>query len=160
MGSGKTTFGKELGRIINFSFVDTDELIEQELKKSITQIFTGEGESFFRKAEINLIKDLIHINADQVIATGGGMPAIPGLITLLNLNGITVYLKPSLKTIYKRLTSDKENRPLLKGMTNKEIYSFIRQINRDRGDFYKQAKITINPEKVSPDKLAEILFTF
>ncbi|MDE6915630.1 MAG: AAA family ATPase, partial [Lachnospiraceae bacterium] len=39
MGSGKTTIGKNLAKRKNYTFVDTDELIEQQQQRSINEIF-------------------------------------------------------------------------------------------------------------------------
>ena len=39
MGSGKTTIGRVLSKILEFDFIDTDLLIEKSCKKKISQIF-------------------------------------------------------------------------------------------------------------------------
>jgi shikimate kinase len=48
MGSGKTTVGKILADEINFKFIDSDDLIEKQEDKSITDIFLSKGEDYFR----------------------------------------------------------------------------------------------------------------
>ena len=48
MGSGKTTVGKILADEINFKFIDSDDLIEKQEDKSITDIFLSKVEDYFR----------------------------------------------------------------------------------------------------------------
>ena len=51
MGSGKSSVGRLLANKINYNFIDTDLLIENEENKSINQIFIENGEEYFRKLE-------------------------------------------------------------------------------------------------------------
>ena len=60
MGSGKTTVGKILADEINFKFIDSDDLIEKQEDKSITDIFLFKGEDYFRELEKNLISKFNH----------------------------------------------------------------------------------------------------
>ena len=46
-GSGKSTVGKILAEKMGFSFVDLDAVIENMAKKSISQIFSEDGEPAF-----------------------------------------------------------------------------------------------------------------
>ena len=41
MGSGKTTVGKTLAKMMQFSFLDTDEMIEKQQNKTIREIFAA-----------------------------------------------------------------------------------------------------------------------
>lgn len=49
MGSGKSEIGKLLSKNSLISFLDLDDLIENELGKTINQIFSDHGEVYFRK---------------------------------------------------------------------------------------------------------------
>ena len=57
MGSGKTTVGKILADEINFKFIDSDDLIEKQEDKSITDIFLFKGEEYFRELEKNFFSE-------------------------------------------------------------------------------------------------------
>ena len=70
-GSGKTTVGKTLAKLLGRKFIDTDEEIVRKYHKTIPQIFAEGGEDEFRKMEIGVISELSK-NTGCVIATGGG----------------------------------------------------------------------------------------
>ena len=50
-GCGKTSLGKRAAKSLDFSFVDLDEEIEKSQNKSINDIFTENGEEYFRRLE-------------------------------------------------------------------------------------------------------------
>ena len=58
MGSGKTTVGRTLARILGRTFLDTDEMIVQDQQMPITQIFEKYGEPYFRDLETGLLRKL------------------------------------------------------------------------------------------------------
>jgi shikimate kinase len=51
MGSGKTHWGRQLSKKLEFPFFDLDEMIMQLANKSITEIFEQDGEEKFRTLE-------------------------------------------------------------------------------------------------------------
>ena len=72
MGSGKTSIGKKLSKMMKFDFIDTDHLIENRTGVDISTIFAHEGEEGFRKRESNILKELSNIK-NTVLGTGGGI---------------------------------------------------------------------------------------
>jgi shikimate kinase len=111
MGTGKTTIGQELAPSLNFTFVDTDELIVARSGKSIPEIFADSGEDHFRDLESEALKNLSH-ESSHVIATGGGIILRPENRALLRKIGFTVWLDASEDTILDRVSHNQE-RPLL-----------------------------------------------
>ena len=57
-GCGKTTIGKALSIELSLSYVDTDQLIENEFKQSLENIKQSKGYKFVRKAEEDIILGL------------------------------------------------------------------------------------------------------
>ena len=113
MGIGKTTIGKNLAKRKNYTFVDTDELIEQQQQRSINEIFAADGEQAFRDMETELLRQLIAEHREHmVVSTGGGMPLRAENRQLLSHLGKVVFLKASPRTIYDRIRGD-TTRPLL-----------------------------------------------
>ena len=72
MGVGKTTIGKEFALKHNIKFIDTDKKISEKSKKTISDIFQSKGETYFRKLESQILKE---ISQDTIVACGGGLPA-------------------------------------------------------------------------------------
>ena len=94
MGSGKTTVGKTLAKMMQFSFLDTDEMIEKQQNKTIREIFAADGEQAFRDLETDLLKQLVAEKRKHlVLSTGGGMPLRAENQKLLSKLGLVVYLK-------------------------------------------------------------------
>lgn len=58
MGSGKTTVGKALAKMLNYVFIDTDAEIEKRAGIKISEIFEKLGEAAFRQMESDIIKEL------------------------------------------------------------------------------------------------------
>ena len=74
-GSGKSTVGKILAEKMGFSFVDLDAVIENMANKSISQIFSEDGEPAFRDLEQKSAEE-VSTQSRQVIATGGGVISV------------------------------------------------------------------------------------
>lgn len=73
MGSGKNTVGQELARRLAWDFVDLDARIEIREQQTIPEIFRLRGESAFRSAETDALRDLTNsLGRDSVISLGGG----------------------------------------------------------------------------------------
>ena len=74
MATGKTTIGKELVKSLSpsYKFVETDNLIEKMAKKTIPEIFSQKGETFFRKLEAKACKKVASMKK-VVISCGGGV---------------------------------------------------------------------------------------
>lgn len=114
MGSGKTTIGRLLAKQLDYSFLDTDEEIEQKENKTINKIFAEQGEKYFRTCETKLLEELSNSNEKCIISTGGGMPLLKENGKLLKKTGFVVYLSVQKDTVMERLKND-TTRPLLAG---------------------------------------------
>lgn len=153
MGCGKTTVGKILANLTNRKFIDTDELIEIQEKKSISDIFAKEGELSFRDMETALLKKMIsEKSSGLVIATGGGMSLREENRELLSLLGTVFYIRVTPETVYERLKDDK-TRPLLQCDNPKER---IREMLQGREPAYEAAAdIVIDADSITQEAAAE-----
>lgn len=114
MGSGKTTFGKWIAREHGYTFLDTDDMIEEEQQRSINDIFAKEGEEYFRDLETDMIRSLADRDDKVVISVGGGLPVREVNRELMRHVGKVVYLRTTVDELEKRLKGDTK-RPLLAG---------------------------------------------
>jgi shikimate kinase len=153
MGSGKTTVGKSLARLMDFKFVDTDEMIVEKENRTINEIFATDGETAFRDIETSLLKQLLHDDRKKlVISTGGGMPLRNENRELLKTLGEVVYLKASSETIYDRIKGD-TTRPLLQCDDPKLKIS---KMLMDRGPIYAEcANVIVNVDELTQMEAAQ-----
>jgi len=141
MGSGKTEVGKRLAKRLGYTFMDTDLLIEEKTGKSISDIFSKDGELFFRDIETLILTGLSGIN-EHVISTGGGIVTKKENILLLKKTGFIIWLKASPETILKRVGSE-THRPLLKVDNPLEK---IKKLMSQREQSYSEADLTIDTD--------------
>lgn len=128
-GSGKTTIGKEIANKLNMTFVDTDEMIENKERKSISEIFKN-GEDYFRNLETDCVKNLSN-KSSIVISTGGGIVKRKENMEYLKKNSIIVFINRHPDNIV--LDVDIQKRPLLQnGIEN--LYTLY----NERFDLYKK----------------------
>ncbi len=140
MGSGKTTVGKTLAKMMQFSFLDTDEMIEKQQNKTIREIFAADGEQAFRDLETDLLKQLVAEKRKHlVLSTGGGMPLRAENQKLLSKLGLVVYLKAEPETIYHRVKNDTK-RPLLQC---ENPFAAIKEMIDVRNPVYEEAAAQI-----------------
>ena len=111
MGVGKTTIGRQLAKLLDYDFVDSDHEIEAKSGASIPWIFDVEGEQGFRQREQSMI-DTLTQKSNIVLATGGGVVIREENRRVLRERGIVVYLKADVAELLRRTAHDK-NRPLL-----------------------------------------------
>lgn len=120
MGSGKTHVGKDLADRLNWSHLDTDQLIEEKQGISIAEIFETNGEPFFRKLENELLKTFGTKTA-LVLSTGGGIILNQENVSLLRKMGTVVYLKASVGHLEMHVDPDDVTRPMLKKASMEDI---------------------------------------
>jgi len=111
MGSGKTSIGKKLAKILDLKFYDCDHELERVTGASVNLIFDVEGEAGFRLREHQMLEKLCAEDG-VLIATGGGVVCNADNRRILRSRGFVVYLKTSVTKQLKRLSQDK-SRPLL-----------------------------------------------
>ena len=104
MGVGKTTVAHYLsGRLL-----DMDTIIEERIGMPIADFFAKEGEAAFRQIESEVLEELLSLQGDVVISTGGGVVISPKNRDLLRQNRkYNVLLTASFDVLYERILQDK-----------------------------------------------------
>ena len=152
MGSGKSQTGPDLAKMINYAFVDTDEVIEKASKQSIAEIFEKDGEIVFRGLEKQVLKE-IGQHHSLVIATGGGLVTVPENWGILH-QGIVIWLDLDLQRLIKRIEIDDKKRPLLDSDDLSQTFS---QIYESRKPMYLESDLRIEVEEQSPYEVASLI---
>jgi shikimate kinase len=113
-GAGKSTVGQALANKLAIDFIDTDQVIENETGKTITDIFVVDGEPHFRALELQTLKTVLILESG-VISLGGGAPISQDAQEAIEQsNSHTVFLDISLATAAPRVGFNRD-RPLLLG---------------------------------------------
>jgi shikimate kinase len=149
MGTGKSAVGRALAEILQFTFVDTDQLIEAKASKSIKDIFAQDGESAFRDLESQVVEELA-ARTNSVISTGGGLPTREQNMRSLKAHALVVCLWAAPETIFER-TRYASHRPLL---NDPDPLGRIRQLLAAREACYRQADVLVNTEMRSVREVA------
>lgn len=154
MGSGKTTVGPLVARQLGWSFVDVDDVIEQDAGCTIAELFARHGEPAFRDREHATIVRLA-IEDALVLALGGG--AIEQAETrdlLLHTPGtLLIHLEVELATTLARCSGTEHTRPVLADQAN------LANRYARRLPLYRTAHISIAVDALSPDQVAEQIVT-
>ena len=156
MGAGKTTVGKILAEKLKKEFIDTDELIVKEEKKSINEIFAQSGEKYFREIEKNIIEKVSELS-DKVISIGGGALENFENISNLKRNGILFYLKADVNTLEQRLKNTTD-RPLLKNTRLKE--KLMELLNKREKNYLLSQKIIDTTNEKTIDTITEEIIEY
>jgi len=112
MGAGKTAIGRALAARLGVAFLDSDAEIEAAANMSVPEIFTRDGEAFFRARETQVIKRLLR-EKRCVLSTGGGAFLAEANRRMISACGVSVWLRADLDVLWNRV-SHKDTRPLLR----------------------------------------------
>jgi shikimate kinase len=141
MASGKTTVARALALRLGWRFEDVDELIEARERSTIAEIFTTQGEPYFRAVEreiLAVVQPLRHV----VVATGGGTFADPDNRAAINVDGVSVWVDVSLPELVRRIPLD-GRRPLAADRAQLE------QLYANRVEGYRMAHLRVDATRQS-----------
>jgi shikimate kinase len=151
-GAGKTTVGKLLAKELAVEFFDSDQVIEARSGKSVSDIFTQDGEPVFRQIEHDVIAELLG-SSNAVLALGGG--SLGNDDTRAKVKGAkAVWLVAGLAQAVDRVGMNR-NRPLLLGNVRGQLADLMAA----REPLYKEvASIAVDTSKLTPSEVvAEIV---
>lgn len=157
MGTGKSTVGKYLANELGWQFHDCDILLCASTGKTIGQLFDVEGEDSFRTRESELLKDLMSVDAQTVIATGGGAVISKTNRQILVRDSYCVFLNAPLPVLADRISAHSKSaaRPLLK---DTDVTRRLSQLWHERAPLYEEiAHHTVNTANGSPRQIARAL---
>lgn len=156
MATGKSSVGKILADRKRFEFVDLDNLIELKEKRRIADIFSQDGQPYFRKVEKEVLEEVSKKNK-LVVACGGGIVIDPGNIQLMKKTGMLICLRAKPEVILKRALGSKQ-RPLLNVADPKKQIELLLE---KRSAYYALADKIIDTSELSikevVDKILDLM---
>ena len=157
MGSGKTHWGIKIAEKLKIPFYDLDAVIVNSEGMSISEIFSNKGEEYFRYMEKQTLENLVTKEENFVLSAGGGTPCFFNNIDFMKRNGKVLWLNTSLEALNQRLLKEKMSRPLLKGVTEAGLRSYIIRKLSERKMYYEQADLMVHEETTELEPLLDML---
>ena len=148
MGTGKSKFGRLVSKTLNFNFYDTDFLIEKEFNTTIKNLFEKNGETFFRKAEKEIIKTIffkaLESKEKAIISIGGGAFDLMETREILLKNSNVIWLNTPIDVLIERIGNGSK-RPMIKEDVKKSVDNLLKK----RIKYYSLSHHQIDTEKLS-----------
>lgn len=149
-GAGKSTIGKALAAKMQYGFIDSDTIIEENCGKKLSDIIFESGKDGFLEIE-NFINATMKAR-NKVIATGGSAVFGNDAMEHFTRIGDIIYLKLSFKEIAKRIDDLKR-----RGVVFEENES-LEDVYAKREPLYeKYAQITIDCDGKSVKEIVKEL---
>jgi shikimate kinase len=143
MGSGKSSIGSLISKKLDLKFIDIDNIIEDVMGMSISNIFKEKGEGYFRNLEEKItLKNLK--TPDSVISLGGGGFINEKIREEILTKHFSFWLNWDDSVLLKRIKGSKK-RPLVHKSTDQEIKKLIKK----RSKIYLKAEFKINCNKLT-----------
>ena len=146
MGAGKSTVGRCLAKTLKYKFLDTDQLIEEQEKRTVESIFKENGESYFRDIERDIFNQLD--NKKCVYSTGGGFPIFNRNIDKLKDIGQVIYLKTSTGELLNNRIKNNFSRPMFQDANS------FKKLLKQRESIYYEADFVVKTDDKTPEKIA------
>jgi shikimate kinase len=156
MGSGKSYWAQKMAKWNKCVGYDLDQLIEMNEEKTIAEIFNEDGEDYFRKAEAKILR-WFKEKKKFIIATGGGAPCFQDNMHWMKKEGIVIWLDESVEVLVKRLSPEKQHRPLIAHLSDTEMARFIEDKLVERHAFYVQAHYRLTSDQINEASLKKLI---
>lgn len=150
MGCGKSTCAGLLGQRLGRMVLDTDTEIEKQAAMTVSELFAGYGEAYFRDLETGLCRELAQRTA-LIVACGGGLPLRRENRELLRRSGTVIFLNRDPARIYDG--ADMSCRPL--GQQGKA--AFLERFAQREPVYRAAADLIIGDYSTPEETVAEIL---
>ena len=147
-GSGKSTVGGLLARLLGVALHDTDTAVEAAQGRTISDVFVEDGEPAFRALERAEVARAL-AEEDGVLALGGGAPMDGDTERLLHGHTV-VFLDVGIADASKRVGFD-QSRPLL--AVNPRA-SWVRLMNERRPVYERVATHRVDTAGRTPEDVA------
>jgi shikimate kinase len=151
MGSGKSTVGRAVARLLGWEFIDLDDAVVAQGGLDIPSIFRREGELGFRRRECAALQEIAERESPSeglVVALGGGTLTNPESAAFVRGRATVVYLEVDVAEAWERVCDS--DRPLAQDRDE-----FERRLAQRQPHYEDAADVVIPAEEESVETLAE-----
>ena len=149
-GSGKSTVGVILAKMLAKRYIDTDILLQNIEKKSLQDIVDQEGPMVLRDIEQRVLLG-IHCH-NHIIATGGSAAYSEPAMRHLKQDGIMVFLHADLPTLEQRIHNYQT-----RGLAKRPDQSFQDLFEERLVLYEKYADITVESSLLTQDQVCDAI---
>lgn len=135
-GCGKTVVGRQLAERLGWSFVDTDQTIEETTGQTIRDIFQADGEVAFRRMEADVLDEAL-AGRRRVVSAGGGAVLARRNRKALRSTGVCVWLTASAEELHRRITADARSAAQRPKLTNRPAVEEVEAVLQARLPVYE-----------------------
>lgn len=135
MGSGKTTVGRRVAKLLDRPFVDADEAFIPRFGRTVADVFATDGEAAFRRLEAELLTELLAVEQPIVLACGGGVVTVEGNRRRLQGPDVFVVWLRAEPAFLASRTQRKADRPLLAGEDARGVFD---RLHAEREAWYAE----------------------
>jgi len=149
-GSGKSTVGVILAKMIAKRFLDTDILLQNIEKRSLQDIVDNDGHMALRGVEQKVLLGIQCSN--HIIATGGSAAYSEPAMMHLKENGVIVFLHADLTALNQRIHNYET-----RGLAKRPDQSFQDLFEERLALYEKYADITIRSSNLTQDQVCDAI---
>jgi XRE family aerobic/anaerobic benzoate catabolism transcriptional regulator len=149
-GAGKTTIGTRLAKMLKRSFLELDQMIEEEAGLRLDEVFELHGEAYYRRLEREVLRRFLSTSTAAVIASGGGLVTDRVTYDMLKQRTLTVWLKARPEDYLARVAAQGDRRPMA---GRAEPLAELRELLKERETLYAEAEVTIDTSEKTPEEI-------
>lgn len=153
-GSGKTSVGRELAKLLNRPLFDSDRMVFAKTGRTVHEIVEAGGWPAFREAEKSVIGELAALD-QAVISLGGGAVLDADNVAALEERGTFVWLTADARTLAARLENERNESGQRPSLTGAGVLDEIDRVLAERLPVYEAvADLAVDTAGKSPAGIA------
>jgi shikimate kinase len=149
-GSGKSTVGVILAKMLTKKYLDTDILLQNIERRSLQEIINRDGYMALRQVEERVLLGIAC--RDHIIATGGSAAYSEPAMTHLKKDGIIVFLHADLAALRQRIHNYET-----RGLAKRPEQSFQDLFAERLALYEKYADITVQSSRLTQDEVCDTI---
>jgi XRE family aerobic/anaerobic benzoate catabolism transcriptional regulator len=152
-GAGKTTLGRRVAARLRARFVELDERVEKKAGLRLADIFELHGEEYYRRVELEALREFLADGRRAVLASGGGLVTRAETYDLLRAQSVTFWLKADPKDHWNRVLAQ-DPRPMA---NYPNAFAQLERLLQRRAPLYALADFTIDTTALGIDEAVRLI---